>query len=236
MSFGEFGFLPLQVGGEPTPEEKAYRALRSNVGLRGSARDPNTVEDTWRWSKAIGLAAVSAFDERALYQSFPDTATDRVKNYEELLRIVAASTSTDEDRRRAIAALWTLKHEVAGPDLRAALSEIDPRLSVLEQTAASSSTTYHGRAFEDHDANESFASPAGTYRSTAFPNYADDFVVTVLFNVGGSGVPTVSDARVVSSVETLLNDRLPAWVNFRIVTSVGFILDTSPLDVTGFGS
>jgi hypothetical protein len=229
MSLGAFGSLSFELGGDDSPEEKAYNALRSNVGEGGSALSFETVEDSWRWSKSIGLAAIAAFDERALWQFWPETATDRIKNHEEILGLVAAPGDTEEDRRQANSTLWYAKPRVDGPSLRSELTDIDDRLSVLEPTEDSSATTYHGKAFEDYLGDDPF-DVVGDFKCTLFPNYSDGFVVHVLFDV-----PSVSNQEevIMTRAGERMNTLLPSWVDYRFATSIGFFLDDSPLDLTG---
>ena len=43
-SLGGFGGLPLELGGRPSPEERAYEVLKRAVGEGGSAVDSLEIE------------------------------------------------------------------------------------------------------------------------------------------------------------------------------------------------
>ena len=60
--------------------------------------------------------------------------------------------------------------------------------------------------------------------------------VQVLFDIGNGLEPSRDILVRTESMKALLNDIIPAWVDFRIVYAIGFFLDTSLLDATGFGS
>lgn len=229
MELGGWGFLSFELGGGPGGEQKTYRAMRSAVGLGGSAKSPDTVEDLWRRAKAAGVACGHAAVDRAIWQAWPSTATDRIASWEELLGTVPPVGAYDEDRREIMLERFARRLRATGPGLLEHLEQIDDQLSTVEQSHASSTTTFHGRAFEDHAATEPFG---GGRKSTAFPNYSDGFVETVLFDIAGA--PDPSEQRVVELVRDLLNEVQPAWCAFRVVTDFGILLDTSPLDVTGF--
>ena len=65
-SFGGFGKFPLKFGGEPSHQEKAYKALRSMFGEGGSPpQDPlgeTTFDGLWRRAKANARGALASFD------------------------------------------------------------------------------------------------------------------------------------------------------------------------------
>ena len=56
------------------------------------------------------------------------------------------------------------------------------------------------------------------------------------FDVGYSGPPLPGDQRVLEQLKDGLRSVLPSWQAFAILTNVGFILDSSSLDITGFGT
>lgn len=98
-----------------------------------------------------------------------------------------------------------------------------------------------GRAFEDYDpTSQDAAGPAfnlNTFASgpkcTSFPNFSDDFILVVEYPLA-SGTLTEANRRVLQEIQALLNAALPSWVDFRIFTACGFVLDQDLLDVTAF--
>ncbi len=99
-------------------------------------------------------------------------------------------------------------------------------------------TTIHGRGFESYvGANPVAGQPdfnivPGEREYTNFPNFSDDFIVVVVFDITPKVVPGVPELKIMADVRALLNTNLPSWVFFRVITSTGFIVDISPVDVT----
>jgi hypothetical protein len=222
--------LPLEVGGDTSRAEAIYRGLRSAVGKGGSG-PPDSIEDLWRQSKAQTIASVVLMSERAVVQAFPSLATDRIAAYERLLRFGAPAGATDEERRRAISAAWTTETLSDVRDVTTSLRTIHPALSVEEEPYELGTVVELGKMFP--------APGAESTGVTAFPNYADDFMVRVRYELGAG--ETAPAATTSAGVADLLNRVLPTWVDFELVTGDGFFCDggadgTSLLDVKTLGA
>ncbi len=231
--FGWHNPWPFEWGGGPTLVEKHYLVMKRAVGVGGSSDDEESIEDIWRQRKAIAMAAYDSFAERALLQFFPDKAQDAIPYYEDLLGLLAAPGESDEARRRENTAAFTADALADTDRIVTGLQRIDTRFGILEQPHSSAGTTFAGRPFEPFDGSPDFDPGASSNKSTNFPNFSDDFVMTIL--VQGPATPGPSELELILEATRLLNTILSAWVTFRIITSTGFILDQSPLDITGFG-
>lgn len=229
---GGFGWknpFPLEFGGAPTNVEVTYQALRSSVGLGGSAvDDDNTIDGVWRQARASGIAAARTASERAVIQAFPGHATDALPYYEELFALVPEDENNLVARRRAAEQRYVAEVDASVPAVTAALQLIDPRFSLIEVPHAESDETLLGRAFEDYAATLPFG---GGRRSSHFGNYSSDFIYYVLFGVGGDPGPT--ENAIAQQAIDYLNTALPTWVNFELLFADGFILDEDFLDITG---
>lgn len=233
-TFGGFGKFPFKFGGVPSHQEKAYKALRSMVGEGGSPpQDPlgeTTFDGIWRRAKANGLGALASFGEAALYQGFPSTVTDELKSYEEIIGAYLPPGASDEERRIAVTQRWIAADESDYPAFTESLERLDPRFSVLTGSHENSRYTYEGKVF-DSPGNADFDN---AHDHSKYPNFADEHVVPVLFDVGEGVVPAGEIGIIRSKAETLLAEALPAWNDFVVLLDVGFTLDISLLDVTGF--
>lgn len=231
---GGFGWqnpFPFEFGGGSTHTDTIYSAMRSSVGVGGSALDDDgTIDGLWRQARASGLAAAATTGERAVLQAFPGRATDLLEYYEDLLLAVPEPDDSLVERQAVVEQLWTERIRGALPDIAADLLAIDPRLSIASFDHADTTDTLHGRAFEDHAAALPFG---GGRRSSFFPNYSTQFVVTVLFDIGSGVVPGVAEQKLIARAKAHLNTVLPATHNFQVLTGVGFILDIDLLDLTG---
>lgn len=162
-------------------------------------------------------------------QFFPHLATDSIPYYERLTGLVRAKGETEAAFRLRLWAAFVAAVRADVPHIDADLKAIDPRIEILEP--GPTTTTQHGRGFGAHDGV--VEGPAmGT---SSFPNYSTDFVLYVLFDVGHAGPPTTSEDRKLERVRSYLRSVLPSWVSFVLMTDVGFLLDLSSLDLTGFG-
>lgn len=244
---GDLNPFPFQVGGSPSRAEATYLALRKMVGTNGYSRNEESLEAQWRKSKTLGLVALSTFDERATNQYFPDKATDHIVLFEEMLGIVTDVTKTDEERRRTIVPDYTGVPESWYSRLLEQLKLIDERAEISLRDWSTTGTTYAGRAFapfaqvdgfEYSNRNELYDGDGNPHQRTftRYPAASDAYRVNVLFDIGSGVAPSRDILRRTDNMKALLNDVIPAWVDFRIVYSIGFILDLSLLDATGFGS
>jgi hypothetical protein len=232
--------IPTQIGGGLSLVHSVYKALRATVGEGNAAPEDipgDTIEGSWRWARALGLAAAFA-DDRAVYQMFPDRCTDMIPVYEEILGITPANDASDEARRAEIVRRWVLSVTAVKSELEAELQEIDPLFSIINAGEILADVTENGRGFEDYaPTNPRASGPAfgGGRRSTEWPNYSSRFVVLVKYNLPPSSLTALQKKRI-SDAEEVLNTALPSWVSYAIIgdNSGGFILDQSLLDFGAF--
>lgn len=212
-----------------------YDALFQAVGdgLRGQ---PDSIVEAWRMAKAEGLTVASR-DGRAILQAWPSTAYDFIPVYEEILGVTVDPTLTTEQKQQALSVAYTQAIDAVLGSIAAQLAAIDPAFTVVEYPYEQAVTTETGvRAFEDWDPLDPLASgPAyglATRSHTLWPNYSTDFILYAWLDTPGS--LSVSDQRSLTAAAEQLNTILPAWVDFRVFKSAGFILDLDLLDVTVF--
>ncbi len=230
-SLGWHNPVPFELGGGETEVELIYQALRSAVGVGGSAEDEDgSIDGIWRQAKARGIAKASPAAQRAAFQAWPFLATDALDYYEKLFFLTPEPDATDEERRLASSTRYTATVRASVPELEADLLAIDPRFSIVDVPETQTETTHFGRAFEDLAATEPFG---GGRKSTLFPNYSTEFVVYVLFGLSPGVAPNITEQRLIRLAKEHLNEVLPGWVNFQIVTKIGFVLDIDLLDLTG---
>lgn len=210
--FGWHNPWPLEWGGGPTEDEKTYEAMRSAVGNL-AAVDDTGIDGLWRQCRAGAYASASTFVERAVLQAFPQVATDSLPLWEDFLRIIPTSDQTDEDRRQAVVTAYTSRSLADGADVAARLKAIDGRISVLSIPFSQATTVMMGGSFE-----------------AAAPNYSSEFLIPVQIAITGS--PTQADRESMTTGAKYLDETLPAWVDYYVVTGVGFTLDLSLLDTT----
>jgi len=233
-----FGF---ELGGGPSRVEQVNSALKSAVGEGGSAID-GTMEAEWRLAKARGWAS-SLSDERAMYQTWPDTADEGgIETFEELLAVVPEAAQTLQDRRDVVTPLWTQVSSATTPDLTLELEAIDPSVAIVSFANRDSvTTTVPGRAFQDFNPADPEADgpiffPGFAAKETLFPNFSQDFILFVSYPLP-PGVLTKTDLAVIFAIQALLEKSLPAWCNFQITTKLNplscFELDADLLDLTG---
>jgi hypothetical protein len=212
--------------------------MKAAVGIGGSAED-GTIEAEWRFARATGLAAVDA-DERAMLQAFPDTATDHIPLFEQILKISPPVDASDQERRDANTIRYQTVPDATHPGLLADLIALDSRISILPVDEDETRDTQGGRFFEPHlplaDATDPpynvNVATGGTRSYTDFPNYSDRFVLYVFFDIGSGNIPDGEEEATTQKIKDLLNTTLPAWCSFRIIyDTTDFILDTSLLDL-----
>lgn len=231
---GGFGWqngFPFEFGGGATHTETIYSAMRSSVGVGGSALDDDgSIDGLWRQARAVGLAAAATTGERAILQAFPMLATDLLEYYEDLLQSIPEPGDSELERQAAVSSLWTERVRAAMPDIAADLVAIDERFSVAAFGRETTTDTLHGRAFEDLAGALPFG---GGRHSTRFPNYSTEFVITALFDIGSGVTPSLPEQKLIDRAKQHLNKALPATHTFQVLTGIGFILDTDLLDLTG---
>lgn len=231
--------LSLTLGGGPTPSESIYDALYQNVGT-GLRSAPGSLVEEWRMARARGIAAATS-DERAAHLAFPDLTEDFLPVWEEILGVSPPVGSSLEDRRIQVTVAYTRLIDATWNSIEETLAGIDPLLSVLILPPEYVRTTIPGRAFQDwNPADPAASGPAynlypgsGGTTASGFPNYSDDFVLFLKFDVGAA-ILSPSNQRTLAAVELALSESLPAWVDWRIYSDCGFILDDDLLDATVF--
>lgn len=232
---GDSNPVPTMVGGGPSPIDQAFDTLKRMVGAHGSSNNPESVEWAWREAKAYGMAALATFDERAALQVFPNTATDHIPIFEDILGIVTDESLSDEQRRQIIVPDWVATPEAWTTGLEAQLQAVDDRAAILLMDWVNASTTWAGKYYQAFDpiAGEEY-DPNGTRVGTQFPNFSDLKIVFVLFDIGDGATPSADILLKAEVMENILNDVIPSDRDFRIVYSTGFTLGRSLLDATGF--
>lgn len=233
--------LAFELGGGPSRVEQVNTSLKDAVGEGGSALD-GTIEAEWRLAKARGWAA-SLSDERAMYQTWPDTADEGgVEVFEELLAVIPPAGQTLQERRDVVTPLWTQVSSATTPDLTTELEKIDPSIAIVNLGNRDSvTTTVPGRAFQDAapgdpEANGPVFFQVFPAKETQYANFSQDFTLFVSYPLA-PGVLTKTNLAIIFAIQALLDKSLPAWCNFQITTKLDplgcFILDTDLLDLTG---
>lgn len=238
MGIGGNNPLPFQVGGSPTRLEAMHKTYRQMMGVNGYNADDSSIESEWRRCKSLGLVALESFDERAMLQYFPQTATDHLPLWEEMLGLETDLSLSDEERRQLIIPEYIGVPESFWTALNSQLAEIDERISVTLRTWEQSSTTQTGRLFEEDppDLDHQY-DPLGTRTTTEFPHWSTVYCADVLFDIGGGVSPSRDVLNKTSQIESLLNKILPSWVTFKIAYARnGFHVGVSRLGYTALGS
>jgi len=231
MAIGELGPCPFDVGGAPSPAERAYRTMRRAVGKGGSAENDLGIDGLWRRSRAAGVAAATSSSERALMQAWPHLATDALAYYARATGLVQGADETEAAFRDRVWVAWATKLQVDCPSLVEELERIDPRASLVEQTM--SATTQHGRALAPlWPAGEAPAWGLPT-NAAERPNYATSMIAYVRLALGYAGAPGIADQRILERVRELLRGLLPSWVDFHVLTETSFLVDSSPVGTSG---
>jgi len=229
---GRLNPLPLHVGGNPSPAEKVYRAMRAAVGMvsatEQAAGPEGGIEDSWRLAKARVIARTAQLDELAALQALPDRATVHLEVYEALLQVPQAETTVE--RQAAITAVWTANLSALIPRIRAHLEEIG--LDVLNISHDQASVAHYGQHYADRTDPGAY----GQRSAAMMPNYSTHWVLHVVWTGCPSGIPP-ADKR--ATVERYLNEVLPCWCDFVVLNGSGpFYFDgylDSRLDLTPFG-
>lgn len=223
--------FPFFLGGGPDENDKAYRTLRSAVGVGGSATEDGGIDGLWRRAKAKGLAAGDSAIRRAILNFFPQSSTDTIPYYERILGIYPGPGSTLTDRRNTVFALWPAKTSARYADVQTALRRIDSRFTVLRVPDTQRTTARTGRCLAPHAGS---SEPAyGTRHSSALARSSNRTTYRVRLDVGSQRKLTVTERNSVRQAKARLRVMLPSWCSFTITTTTGFVLGTSPLTTTG---
>jgi len=237
-TFGGTSPFPASLGGGNSPMIDVYNDMYRHVGVNNTGAEGSIIEE-WRLSRARGIAASQAF-VRAFYNGFPETSTDKIKMYEDMLGITAGAGDTEQDRRDRIVNLWYSIDTAITSDLEGRLQEIDPNFSILELNRVYASATVQGRPFGDFNpADPSACGPAfgGGRSSSDYANYSSGYICFVRYDIT-AGTITDEQIKRIALAEEILQKSLPAWCDYVIATSVltGFILDRDLLDIGAFST
>ena len=215
---------PFQIGGGDTEIEETWRELRKALG-EGGAGPVGGIEDEWRWAKAEMVAAAAQMALRAVTQAFPDLCTDHLPVWEE--NLLVPQEANDQLRREAVTAAYTAHISAVIPNLTSSLQAIDPTIGIVVQDEDDSFNFAPGRYWRPRGIG---AGPYGVHPASMFPGFSHWFVVRVLIP---GGIP---DAATQAQVEDVLNETLPAWVDWQIINREGLHCDgflSSYLDYSG---
>lgn len=229
---GSFGWnLPLEFGGAPSADEKIYRSLRAMLGTGGVAVTETGIDGLELLCEAQALAAISAFDERAALQSYPNFLIDNLSAFEDILGIIPGASDSEEARREVIASEWVARRSSEIPTLQQTLLQIDSRLLVLDDSWANSKVTIFGLPFYPYVETAWMTGP----KFTAFPSYSSRSEFFVLLNLGMAGaVPGKAELAIIDRVRRLLKLVLPAGdVPYIITENTGLIAGVSPVGYAG---
>jgi len=198
--------LPMHLGGNPSPTEVVWRALRKclgvTVGGRETAGPIGGIEDSWRLAKARAIARTLQLDELAALQAFPDRATVHLSVYEEELLVDQAAT--DHERRASIAAAYTAQSDGVASHIRDVLRRVSTDIDIVVTPADVGTVGQFGKVLDSRP------TPAWTLAGAAWPAYSDHCVCVVSW----AGSPTTEQRN---QVAELLNAMLPAWVDWVIL-------------------
>ncbi|MHB9005062.1 MAG: hypothetical protein ACYC6C_13580, partial [Coriobacteriia bacterium] len=140
---------------------------------------------------------------------------------------VQETDETEADWRNRVWAEWITRLQVDLPSLGQQLQEIDVRFSVLEPSC--SATTGAGRVLAPLAPALELPAWGLSADESAWPQYSTDLKVYVLFAQGYAGEPSASDQRLIARAQKLLRRSLSSWVDFEVITQLGFIVGSSPL-------
>jgi len=208
------------------------------LGIGGSAPDDGGIDGLLNQATALGLDAVASLDERAAVQVFPNLSKDLLPNYEEILLKAPSPGATEQDRREAVLAGWTLQISAEIPTLNSALKSIDSRFSVLDPSWANSKVTIFGRAFAPYAPGSSIGGAFnlgsdGSKTWTDYPAYSTRDEFSILFDLGAGIVPGIEESRIITIARDLLDSVLPSTSRYWIITALGLIAGVSPVGYTG---
>lgn len=228
--FGWHNPFPMTFGGGPTRTERIYAALRSAAGKGGVAESEEGHDALLLRVEARAIAAAESFADRSAMQAFPDRATDLLPYYERLFLLSSDPDASEEDRRQASKAQYTLRPRADLPALAETLRRIDDRFSIVSTPDSLSVITVMGRAFEDLAGTEPFG---GGRKSSALPAYSTRALVVALLDLGNGVAPGSRELVALQRAARVLHDLVPAHEQYTIITHLGFTVGESLLGYTG---
>jgi hypothetical protein len=235
----------MELGGGPSSEEATYLALREQLVGQGVPADDDleltTIDGLWRASKAFGLAALNSVEEAAHWQAWPTTCTDELPTYEEILKIVVPPGADFETRRAAVVARWTDRSAGVASPIEDKLLELHPDFELVYPLATFMNETIPGKFYDpigtpDGEGTFSAAGPMLRRSHALAPNHSSKHRVYAVLDVAPTGAVPEEIGRIRNRAIDLMDEALPAWNDFGVLLAVGFILDESLLDVTGFAT
>lgn len=218
---------PIMWGGGPTPVEQQYEALELAVGT-GHAAPQDGVDWAWREAEAVGLAMAACLAERAASQLYASSAPD-LTFFRELFSI--PESEPEESARRRADELDLATDRGVLSEILAHLKTLDSRFTMNVVEWDSTVTTQPGRYIAPEDGS----APYGLGRQdTIYPAVSTTFFVAFTLDLGSDAVPGEVEQAALSNARAYLAEAMPAWMGWELSTGVGFVLDSSPLDLTAF--
>ena len=124
---------------------------------------------------------------------------------------------TDQERREAIAAAFTMQSRAIISSIRDDLQAIDSGIDVVLQTYDESTIFQHGKAYADRSGDT-----YNTAGAALMPSYSSHHILYVRWTGATGGIP---DPNLRAEVERYLNRVLPSWMDYSISNGSGFYLN-----------
>ena len=213
--------LPMHLGGNPSPTEAVWRALRAAMGTTASGKPTagpvDGIEDSWRVSKARILARGQQLVELAALQAFPHVATVSLPVYQASLNV--QPQPTEQQDREACTAALVAKTDGVAYHVEIALQRIDPAITLQYVPFDQAVVEELGQMLREMSVPLLWSKP-----ETSWPCYSDAFFCVVSW----PGSPSQSE---IASAAQILHESLPAWQDWAIVDSTdgGFFCSHSLL-------
>jgi hypothetical protein len=220
-ALGSLSPLSVALGSGTSHVEDVYRTLRAAVGTSASPVDG--LDDLWRQARAVGIASGQLALDRAAFQALPEAATDHLAAYERNLAIAFTPGRTEQERRERVTAAWVREIVSTPRGIELSLQNISANYSLVPTDHDQTDSFQHGRAYPARGEE-------ATRGTTNYPNYSTAFRVNAAYSVPVG--ETVIPAAHLTDGRQLLNDSLPAWVDFVISqegdSGAGFYADGGP--------
>lgn len=220
-SLGSLSPLSVAIGSGTSHVEDIYRTLRAAMGTSVSPVDG--LDDLWRQARAVGIGAGQLALDRAAFQALPEAATDHLPVYERNLAIAFTPGRTEQERRERVTAAWVRRILSTARGVELSLKDISANFALVSTDHDQTDSFQHGRAYPTRGEE-------ATRGTTNYPNYSTAFRVNAAYAVPSG--ETVIPATQLTEARQLLNDSLPAWVDFVISqegdSGAGFYADGGP--------
>lgn len=225
---GGLNCYPRVIGGAPSLAEKVHTALRAGLGGRegggtGKYFWDGSIEDGWRFAEARAIGYVLGLMEQAEQEFFPHRASYNVDIWEDSLGLEPAPSL--HERRLQIAEAWTDEIDDTFPGLQADLRERFADETITTSTDSDSDRVYmhYGKWLKTRTEAIDLFGPTGV---SNVPGGSTAYMLRVLW-------PGVHTERELQLMRDRLNAVLPAWWNYTVFESLGFVLGTSKLGHVG---